>query len=497
MTASKNSSLESSAPVPANSTQNLKRKLKSEPTLDNHAPSSPRDTKPTKKYMPDLSVLDDANQEDYYIEPICPIPKAKKPKQPPQGAWTLDTKDILGPDSQHAYVQRWMKLCQQEATLDTKYVIVQNDGSRENLLRLLGLKNVFVKQLPNMPRPYVTRLVFDRKHESVALLKKATPPAEGEGGTDTKDEKKPIAGEDKGDLSYIVMGGCCYRPFPAQGFGEIAFMAISQNEQVRGYGTRLMAQTKERAKALGLKYLLTCADNNAVAYFKKQGFSKRITLEYEKWQGYIKDYDGVTLMECKLHENVDYLNIPAMLKAQKMCLVEKLKEISYSHIVFPGIDVKKRKGMQIADIPGFKHLFSRKLAMNAGTSGGALTGLGAPGTRGNSAMFAQRDPAALQALHKHLQSVLNQVKAHQNSWPFVEPVDPKESGALDYYDVIKNPMDLQTIQKRLDSGWYYVTKQIFLADLKRMTDNCLQYNGKGHYITELAQSLEKFFMQKL
>jgi histone acetyltransferase len=33
--------------------------------------------------------------------------------------------------------------------------------SREELLWLIGLKNVFSHQLPRMPKAYITRLVFD------------------------------------------------------------------------------------------------------------------------------------------------------------------------------------------------------------------------------------------------------------------------------------------------------------------------------------------------
>lgn len=32
-----------------------------------------------------------------------------------------------------------------------------------------------------------------------------------------------------------------------------------------------------------------------------QGFTKEITLEKDRWQGYIKDYDGGTLMECVMN----------------------------------------------------------------------------------------------------------------------------------------------------------------------------------------------------
>ncbi len=244
-----------------------------------------------------------------------------------------------------------------------------------------------------------------------------------------------------------------------------------------------MARTKERAKEIGLEYLLTCADNNAVPYFKKQGFSKKITLPFEKWQGYIKDYDGVTLMECLLHKKVDCMNIPMMLKAQKMALVEKLKEISNSHIVFPGINVTEKKGLKIEEIPGLKEVGWKK--EKNGTLNSRATG------------FSDRDKTSQETLHAHLSNVLQEVMDHSCAWPFQEPVDPKETGAIDYYEVIKNPIDLGTIKKKLEEKWFYVTRDIFIADLKRMVENCKTYNGKAHYVTELAITLEKVFMSKI
>lgn len=59
---------------------------------------------------------------------------------------------------------------------------------------------------------------------------------------------------------------CC-----SQKFGEIAFCAITADEQVKGYGTRLMNHLKQHARDVdGLTHFLTYADNNAVGYFVKQ-----------------------------------------------------------------------------------------------------------------------------------------------------------------------------------------------------------------------------------
>ena len=37
--------------------------------------------------------------------------------------------------------------------------------------RLVDLKNIYAKQLPNMPKEYIVRLVFDRGHKSLIALK--------------------------------------------------------------------------------------------------------------------------------------------------------------------------------------------------------------------------------------------------------------------------------------------------------------------------------------
>lgn len=121
---------------------------------------------------------------------------------------------------------------------------------------LVDLKNIISRQLPKMPKEYIVRLVLDRKHESMVIV---------------KDKRS-------------VIGGVCYRPNRDQGFIEIAFLAISSLEQVKGYGTRLMNKLKDYCKDRNLNYFLTYADNNAIGYFKKQGFSKYCKLPIEKWK---------------------------------------------------------------------------------------------------------------------------------------------------------------------------------------------------------------------
>lgn len=46
---------------------------------------------------------------------------------------------------------------------------------------------------------------------------------------------------------------------------------------------------------------MTYADEFAVGYFKKQGFSMGTTLPKEKYMGYVKEYEGASFMGCQLH----------------------------------------------------------------------------------------------------------------------------------------------------------------------------------------------------
>jgi E1A/CREB-binding protein len=76
--------------------------------------------------------------------------------------------------------------------------------------------------------------------------------------------------------------------------------------------------------------------------------------------------------------------------------------------------------------------------------------------------------------------VLKGLQTHQHGWVFNCPVDPVELGLPDYFDIIKKPMDLGTIQKRLENGSYHSIEE-FSADVYLTFDNaisCLRH-GQG------------------
>ncbi|NXT79980.1 BRDT protein, partial [Zapornia atra] len=92
--------------------------------------------------------------------------------------------------------------------------------------------------------------------------------------------------------------------------------------------------------------------------------------------------------------------------------------------------------------------------------------------------------------------VMKAMWRHNFSWPFHQPVDAAALNLPDYYSIIKKPMDLSTIKKRLEHN-YYTKAAECIEDLKTMFLNCYIYNKPGDDIVFMAQELEKVFMQKI
>ncbi|XP_062936380.1 nucleosome-remodeling factor subunit BPTF isoform X2 [Cynocephalus volans] len=96
--------------------------------------------------------------------------------------------------------------------------------------------------------------------------------------------------------------------------------------------------------------------------------------------------------------------------------------------------------------------------------------------------------------YEGLKRVLRSLQAHKMAWPFLEPVDPND--APDYYGVIKEPMDLATMEERVQRRHYEKLTE-FVADMTKIFDNCRYYNPSDSPFYQCAEVLESFFVQKL
>lgn len=103
---------------------------------------------------------------------------------------------------------------------------------------------------------------------------------------------------------------------------------------------------------------------------------------------------------------------------------------------------------------------------------------------------------ATNQLHYIAKTVMKIVWKHQFSWPFQQPVDAVKLNLPDYHNIIKQPMDLGTIKKRLENNYYWKAQEV-IDDFQTMFDNCYIYNKPGEDVVVMAQSLEKIFKGKL
>ncbi|KAL1884158.1 hypothetical protein VTK73DRAFT_6827 [Phialemonium thermophilum] len=110
--------------------------------------------------------------------------------------------------------------------------------------------------------------------------------------------------------------------------------------------------------------------------------------------------------------------------------------------------------------------------------------------RKNRSKWASEENVGQEELYEALEKVLSELKAHtEYSTPFLNRVNKRD--APDYYNFIKQPMDLGTMTKKL-KGLQYKSKAEFVADLNLIWDNCLKYNqDAGHPLRRMANGMRK------
>ena len=89
--------------------------------------------------------------------------------------------------------------------------------------------------------------------------------------------------------------------------------------------------------------------------------------------------------------------------------------------------------------------------------------------------------------------ILNEIKLDPKSKPFLEPVNTKENPL--YLRIIKKPMDISTIEKKLADNEYALVQDV-INDIKLIWLNCRIYNTEGSDIFHFSDHLEKIVDQK-
>lgn len=332
-----------------------------------------------------------------------------------------------------------------------EFEILSNNGNPTVMRKLIDLKNIFAKQLPKMPKEYIVRLIFNSKHESIVV----------------KQGEK-------------ILGGICYCLFETVRLCEIVFLAISSEHQTKGFGTKLMNRLKSEMQTRKIQFMMTCADNLAIGYFKKQGFHEEILMPPELYKGYLKDYDGSTLMEFLLHPKINYMTIAESISSEKKAVVEMVKKWVSNEKIHPGV-------------PEAEWATKKSNPYGTKLNPEKIEGLVQAGFDLEEFNRLKDIPKG-KTFKESCLKVLKSLSEHSSAWPFQKPVKKEE--VPDYFEIIRNPMDLQTVKDKVNNN-EYKNKKSFEGDVLLIFENARTYNQKGTVFYKCADSLESFAKTQL
>ena len=102
--------------------------------------------------------------------------------------------------------------------------------------------------------------------------------------------------------------------------------------------------------------------------------------------------------------------------------------------------------------------------------------------------------AVVKKRHEQFGKVWKTINAHEKAEPFKKPVTKRE--APDYHTVIKRPIALNDVKKRVDKSDYEGSIKDFFGDMKLIFENAMQYNTKGSDIWNWANELLKLVQKE-
>ena len=111
------------------------------------------------------------------------------------------------------------------------------------------------------------------------------------------------------------------------------------------------------------------------------------------------------------------------------------------------------------------------------------------------------------------QEMIEWLKGNPKIGPFLVPVDPVALGIPGYFDVIKHPMDISTVEEKLEKGVYsnfapsesrgkrfpvsLMLNGPFRDDVELIFNNAQDFNPEDDWIHKAAKSLKQAFIRKI
>jgi len=78
---------------------------------------------------------------------------------------------------------------------------------------------------------------------------------------------------------------------------------------------------------------------------------------------------------------------------------------------------------------------------------------------------------------------------------FMQPVDPIALQIPHYTSIIKHPMDISTVQRKMEQG-AYTTAGKFATDMKLIYENCLKFNPEGNPVRQCGIQFKQLFQEQ-
>lgn len=96
----------------------------------------------------------------------------------------------------------------------------------------------------------------------------------------------------------------------------------------------------------------------------------------------------------------------------------------------------------------------------------------------------------------HMKKVIANLKKSAISLSFREPVNPVALNIPTYFEIIKQPMDLGTVDRRLKSSSYNKVSD-FVEDFHLIVDNAITFNGPGHVVAQAGAKMRQSFNNQM
>ena len=93
---------------------------------------------------------------------------------------------------------------------------------------------------------------------------------------------------------------------------------------------------------------------------------------------------------------------------------------------------------------------------------------------------------------RRCERMLQSLKKHPCAEPFLEAVDPIKLKAPDYLEIVKCPMDLSTVERRLKAGEYKETYALGM-DIRLIWRNSWLYNARDSHIYMMTMEISSYF----